>query len=245
MFELSLSIKADKQKYLLEIHKKLSREIKSERGIITKYNHQGRCYVAIAVPFCKKEYYKSKILDLVVSIIINIYKYDFYKEHLLDNYSENVLHKSFLKAITIFDYEFDKEFIKNKIQLSGEICIDSFFFFCLQDLKDKWEKTVYILKNNNLVKNDESIIEIIKRLIECSESKVIKLDIYVGKNKITMQNTVCKKIFKNNKYGYSKLLSEIVKNNPQIINLSISNQNQGFSQVCEIMQKIYGDKIYF
>ena len=55
-------------------------------------------------------------------------KYNFYKENLTPN-DDCVIYESFLKAISIFDAENDKDIIKSQIHLSGEILIDSFFYF--------------------------------------------------------------------------------------------------------------------
>ena len=243
MFELSLSTSINKQKHICEIYKNLNLMVKADGGIITKHNHQNRCYVVIAVPECKKEYYKARILDLVSLIIVNHYKYNFFEDYLsLEN--DNILNQAFLKAITIFDYDFDREFIKRQIELKSEVCIDSFFFFKLQDLKNKWQKTAFILKQNNITFDEDSILEILRHLLFSADSNVIKTEIFAGKNKITIKNLNKRKLFKNNNKGYSNILSELVLQNPKIINIKMNKQNVGFERVLQVLNKIFGDKIY-
>ena len=82
MFELTLSTTIDKQMYLGELFSKVSSEIKQDEGIIVKQNNNGRAYLALAVDDCKKDYYKSKILDYILFMIVDDYKYNFYKETL-------------------------------------------------------------------------------------------------------------------------------------------------------------------
>ncbi len=243
MFELSLSILLKNQKYLSLFYKELYDEIKADGGVITKYNHFGRSYVVLAVPKNKKEYYKSKVLDTIVSIIINNYKFEFFKEY-LQLQEEKLLHQLFLRALIIFDYDIDKEFIKSKIEIKNEVCIDSFFFFKLQDLKRRWEKTAYMIRQNNLWVSDESIYEILKKLAEVTENTVLSYDVFALKSSIKIKYIGFKKLFKNNKNEYLKLLEEIIKNNPQKINISLSKECGEFNQVVEILQKIYCDKIY-
>ena len=243
MFELSLSISLNKQKYLSKIFKNLSAEIKADGGVITKHNHSGRSYVAIAISKHKKEYYKSKILDMIVSIIINNYKFNLFKDYLgLDE--TKLLHQLFLNAVIIFDYDLDKEFIKSKVELKNEVCIDSFFFFKLQDLKSKWERTAYIIKQNNIALSDDSIFEILKKLAQVTENKVLCYDIFVQQATIKIKNADFKKLFKNNQSEQLKLLVEILKNNPQKININICSSYNDFGYVIEILQGIYQDKIY-
>ncbi len=243
MFELTLSTSVNKQKYLCSLYKQLADDVKSDGGIITKHNHQGRSYLAIAVTVDKKEYYKAKLLDYILFMIVDDYKFNYYKEELMA-VSENILHQSFLKAISIFDYEYDREYIAKQIELSGELFIDSFYFFKLQGLREKWERTAFILRQNNVLSNNDSIIEILRYLSSVSENKVMKLDVFAGKSKIQSKSLFNKKLFKNNNIGYSGFLTEVVKLNPKKINLKVSRLNEGFDEVMEILEQIYGDKIY-
>ena len=131
MFELTLSISMTNERYLLKLKKKLIEEAGEQFGIIVSHNSNSRSYLAIAVDETKKDYLKAKVLNGVLDIIINEYKYNFFKEQLLTN-SKNILYMPFLKAITIFDADCDYEIIKREINLSGEVLIDSFFYFKLQ-----------------------------------------------------------------------------------------------------------------
>ena len=131
MFELTLSTTIDKQRYLGEFFSRFGQEIRGDSGVVVNQNSNGRAYLAIAVDEAKKEYYKAKILDYILFVIVDDYKYNFYKDNLTIN-EDSVVFKSFLKAISIFDAENDKDIIKSQIQLSGEILIDSFFYFKLQ-----------------------------------------------------------------------------------------------------------------
>ena len=244
MFELSLSTSIDKQKHICDIYKNLFLMVKTDGGVIAKHNHQNRSYVVIAVPENKKEYYKSRILDLVVIIIVNYYKYNFFKDFLALDSEDNILNQAFLKAVSVFDYDFDKEFIKRQIELKNEVCIDSFFFFKLQDLKNKWQKAAFVIKQNNIIVDDDSILEILRHLSLSAENNTLRVDIFAGKNKITIKNLYNKKLFKNNNKGYSSFLTELILLNPKKINLKVSKQNSGFGKVLNALNKIYADKIY-
>ena len=80
--------------------------------------------------------------------------------------------ESFLKAVTIFDFDLDKEYIANKIDFSGKILIDSLYYFNLQDLSIRWQKTVDIINFNQIVKNNSSMLEILKYLTTVSDNLV-------------------------------------------------------------------------
>ena len=71
---------------------------------------------------------------LIIFMIIDDYKFNFYKENLL-LIKQNIVSQSFLKAISIFDSEMDGEFIKDQIELKNEILVDSFYNFKLRKLQ--------------------------------------------------------------------------------------------------------------
>ncbi len=243
MFELTLSTTIDKQCYIQELFKKLSSEIKRDFGILTKHISGGRISLAIAVNFEKKEYYKSKILDYLLFVIIDDYKYNFYKDN-LKVMEENLIYKSFLKAISIFDAEIDKEIIKSELVLSGEILIDSYYYFKLQPLQERWKRTAGIINQNNILSSTNSMIEILKYLTAVSENQLFKADIIVGKSKTHITSFLGEKHYQNDFCGFSDMLTEIVRLNPAKINLKISKNCSNFEKTYDALSKIFVDKIY-
>ena len=167
MFELTLSIDIDNQKFLNIFYKKLTNECMDILEAIVCHNNNGRTFLAVAVNDSKKEILKTKILAGIVDIIVDAYKYEYFK-HQLSTESDNALFEPFLKAITIFDKDSDFEVIKNEINLSGEILIDSFFYFRLQAIRSRWEKTASIIIKNGIAKSQSSMIQVIKFLVESS-----------------------------------------------------------------------------
>ena len=73
MFELTISTRLDKQSYLSKLYKDLHEEIKSVGGVAVKENHNGRCYFSFAVKKENKDYFKAKVLDYIVFMIVDDY----------------------------------------------------------------------------------------------------------------------------------------------------------------------------
>ena len=243
MFELTLSTTIDKQTYLGDCFNLLHQDVKQDAGIIVKQNNNGRAYLALAVDENKKEYYKSKILDYVLFMIIDDYKYNFYKENLISN-DDSVVYGSFLKAISIFDADNDKDIIKSQIHLSGEILIDSFFYFKLQLLRARWRRTANIINQNNIVQSNSSMLDILKYLTTISDSGIVKADVGFCKKQITLKTYDGTKRFKNDFKGISNFLAEIVKLNPSRINLKTNDSKEEFGQIKHMLMHIFGEKIY-
>lgn len=243
MFELTLSTTIDKQTYLGDFFSRINQDIRQDEGVIVKENTNGRSYLALAVNETKKDYYKSKILDHILYMIVDDYKYNFYKENLPEN-EDSLVYGAFLKAISIFDADNDKEIIKSQINLSGEILIDSFFYFKLQLLRARWQKTANIINQNNILQSQSAMLDILKYLTTISESGMVSIDVNFCKKQIILKSFLGTKRFKNNFEGVSEFLTELVKCNPSKINLKVSALKQNYTNLNQIIAHIFGEKIY-
>lgn len=244
MFELTLSIDIEKQKLLNLFHKKLASECDDVLEAVVCHNHNGRTFLAVAVNDSKKEILKTKILAGIVDIIVDAYKYEYFKQQ-LSGESDNVLFEPFLKAITIFDKDCDFEVVKNEINLSGEILIDSFFYFRLQSLSSRWEKTAGIIIKNGIAKSQSSMIQVIKFLVESSENFTVSANIKLLEKSLQIKNYKGRKLFKVSDEGFSKFLTELICLNPLKINLSKASDENLHQKSCQILTEIFGEKIYF
>lgn len=243
MFELSISTTTNKQHYIAELYDKLKDEIKSEYGIIVKINHSGRSYLSIAVSEKKKEYYKSKIADYIVFMIIDDYKFNYYKDNLL-LLKQNIVSQSFLKAISIFDSEMDGEFIKQHLQLKGEVLVDSLYYFKLRPLQEKWQKTALIINQNQILCSTESMVEVLKYLTTSSENNLITASVFIEKKQIKFKKLSSCKCFKKDFNGYSNFLTELIRFNPVKINLKTTSDDDFNENIIDLLNKIFTDKIY-
>ena len=238
MFELTISTSLDKQAYITKLYKKLAPEIKNISGVAIKENYRGRSYFSLAVDKTQKDYFISKILDEIVFIIIDDYKFNFFREK-LEASQENIILKSFLMAISIFDADADRDYIIKQIDMSGNILIDSLFYFKLQELRNRWQKTVDIILFNQIIKNRSSMLEVLKYLTTMSESVIETADVVISKNQQKLKQFDKTKNYKNNFSGLSEFLTEMIELNPAKINLRVSDERE--SEVVQVLEKIFYD----
>jgi len=243
MFELTLSIDLGKQKYLYDFQKKLTKDLDDQYAVLVCHNENGRSYLAIAVSDNKKEYLKAKVLCGITDIIVNVYKYNYFKEKIAA-FSSNLLTLPFLRAISIFDADSDYEIIKKEIVFDGEILIDSFFYFKLQFLQNRWAKTAEIIFKNGISESESSMIQILKYLTENCENFTLVANVFLSENKLKIKNFKGIKHYKNDKNGASKFLTEIISLNPLKINLTKDFDEFEKNKIFEILSEIFGEKIY-
>lgn len=244
MFELTLCVSFERQKYIAEFYKTLLPVVRNDEGIIIKHNSGGKSYLSIAVSDTKKEYLKSKVLDFVTKVIEKDFKYNFFKEK-IDVKTCSDLTEAFFMAISCFDEDIDKEEISQTIEFSGEIIIESLFYFKLQNLTKRWLKTAEIINQNLIMASEKSMSEVLRYLCEISENNSVFVDLYFKDKQIELKNFVFKKKFTKTSDGISKLFAEIIRLNPTKINILESKEEQKVKEIMSTLLKVFNDKIYF
>lgn len=243
MFELSLSISQDKQPQIHRIFEKLRSLVKADGGVIAEHNYDNRSSLAFAVPVSKGEYYKSKIADMIVFMIIDEYKFNFYKDNLYP-VGDGILCQAFLKAISIFDAEIDCDIIRDGLIFSSEILIDSFYYFRLQELTKRWKRTADVINEHNVLSSQNAMIEVLKYLTISSDCLSVSANVTFCKKQVKLDSFSCVRTFKKDNQGYSNFFTELVRINPLKINIKFSNgAKRDF--VTDLLLKIFNEKIYF
>ena len=245
MFELTLCMALERQKYLSEFYKQISPSIKQGVGVITKQNIGEKSYLIIGVDSLQKEYLKSKVLDFISMVIIKEFKLNFLKSKINVQYQDK-LTKAFLGAITNFDSEIDREIISQNIEFCGEIVVESFYYFKLQSLQDRWQKTAKIINNNLIMSNNVAILEVLRYLCATSNNSVSYINITFITDKIVLKYLNKSKKFSKDFDGLSNLYEEVIKLNPMKINIvDDENKMAEFGEVTSILSKVFYDKVYF
>lgn len=244
MFELTLCLDFERQKYISEFYKTKLSGIKKELGVIIKHNSEGKSYISFAVQDSKKEYLKSLVLDFVIKVIEKEFKYNFFKER-LSLRENNSLTEAFLRAISCYDEEIDREVIAQVMDFSGEIVVESLFYFRLQPLQMRWVKTAEIINKNFVMNSDNSMSEVLRYLCGVSENNSVLVDLQVEKEQIVLKNFLTHKIFKKDASGISQMFAEIIMLNPSKINIRESQYLLEFEEITDTLLKVFNDKIYF
>lgn len=244
MFELTLCLDFRRQKYIRDFFCLIRDEIKKDGGIIIKHNSDGKSYLSLAVEDIKMEYIKSKVLDFVTQIIEDEFKYEFFKNNLIIP-NQEMLTEAFLRAISGFDEDIDKEIISHLIDFNGEIVVESLFYFKLQGLVLKWQKTADIINQNLIMYSDNSMSEVLRYLCAVSDNKSVSVEVVLTDSKLELRNCLCSKQFGKSTEGISRLFSEIIKLNPLKINIKECECQLGFDKLKDALMKVFNDKIYF
>lgn len=244
MFELTVCLDFRRQKYISDFYRQIKEEIKKHNGIIIKHNSCGKSYLSLAVDEIKQEYIKSKILDFVTHTIEEEFKYDFFKQNLIIP-NQEMLTEAFLRAIVSFDEDFDKDYISHVIDFNGEIVVESLFYFKLQGLMLKWQKTAEIINQNLIMYSDNSMSEVLRYLCAVSDNKAVLVDVVLTDKTLELKNCLYYKKYNYCEDSVSRIFSEIIKLNPLKINIKELDGLVSFEKFKDALLKVFNDKIYF
>ena len=242
MFELTISTSFADSEYISKFYDKLKDEIKNNSCLIEKLSCFNRTYLTFAIKEELKDYFIAKILDEIVFIIIDRYKTRFFEERLVED-KQNVLFQSFLKAISIFDGDIDRECIVKNIEFSGHILIDSLYHFKLNELKNRWQKTIDMILLNGIHKQNSSMIDIMKYLTTMSDNAVQNAEVELVDKNLKIRFFEKIKNYKNDFSGLSNFLTEMIELNPARI--IIKSSDDSAEEVVSMLCKIFHNKIIF
>ena len=179
MWEFTLNDINSKSAYINFLYNKLEAKVKFVGGIIIRQNTSSKISLSLAVPNKQKDYFVLLILELVSEIITQDYKYD-YLESRLGAYIKNELTKSaFLKALTVFDKQTDKDLIKKELVLERELNINSFYNFKLYSLRNRWADICSAIEDNiGYLEKADAFGELLKFLIKTTQSCYDEVHLY-------------------------------------------------------------------
>lgn len=171
MFEVSFNADLKEKVYIDFLYEGLKEEIKKSNGIVFCATNDDRIFISLACEDCFAVKVRSVIYDLLAEIYAFGFKHFYLEKHLFI-YKENLLLKTLINAMTIFDSENDKKIIK-KYLFNQEIgAIDGFFNFRMKKLKEKWNEIIDLTNENAVVLHDkETSCEFLAFLIDAMKTK--------------------------------------------------------------------------
>lgn len=218
MFEFTLS-GSDQTPILDNIYTKLKPQVDALNGIIIKQvDRQISICLAVADEFEKN--IKQQILELVSDEIIFEYKFDVLKNNINIPISNALLLNAFIKALVVFDRQTDKDIIKKNLILQEKLNIDSFYYFRLDKLKNRWCDIAQIVNDNiHIMLQNNSIGQLTKCFVDETTKRVTELHLLIGNKKIQleMDNKLSDLEFDLNTNYLENLLTELISISPQKI----------------------------
>ncbi len=183
MWELSISVSSKKLEVAKFIYQTLKTQTTEFGSVVTCYEEFDQFFILIGCPNEEQARVKMAIERCVIKVICNFYKEHFLAENLRLPLHENLSLMAFKKALINFDKETDFYIISKNLQLSKNLHLDSFYYFRLKALRDKWAELISLAnENSDYLTSSEAFFDLLKFLIDNLEICEEEIDVFEDEN---------------------------------------------------------------
>lgn len=238
MWELSISVCSKNIEIAKFVYQTLKAQTVGLNAVVTCYEQFDNIYILFGCPVAEQEKAKSFIEKCLLKVICNFYKEKFLSEHLSLPLHENMSIMAFKKALINFDKETDFYMISKNLELEKNLHLDSFYFFKLKPLRDKWSELIMLANDNSdYLGSPDAFFDLLKFLIDNLEICEEEINVFEDENGYIIKPEGETQSEENlSKEG---LVSSLIELCPKKINLfCISDDNTAF-----FLSKIFDERI--
>jgi len=247
MWEFCVNLSDKNINIAKKFYTKLKDICKDFNGIVTTYERCGKISILISAEKCDESRIKHFLKNEISSIICQDFKLLFLEENLSLPNLDKISKDAFLQALLSFDEESDKYYIQNCLELDNSIDIEAFYYFKLQSLKDKWKELVQIANDNKTyLSSNETLIELLKFLVDNLEIKTEIVNILKENDRICLYDNNFKILKQNNateKDIDSTIISNLISFSPKLVN--IYNKTCFNENLINLLKQIFDSRINF
>lgn len=216
-------------------------------GLVTTYERCEKISILVSCEECDQNRFKHFIVNLISDIICEDFKLTYLNENLclpnLDEISKN----AFMQALLSFDKESDKYIIQKFLTLESSIDIETFFYFKLAPLREKWKELVQIANDNKAyLSSSETLVELLRFLVENLELKNDTINLTQKNGKVLFYDinfNLLKTSDLSEKDIDSTIISNLIALAPKSVNIYSSGTfNSG---LIRLLKQIFDKRINF
>ncbi len=239
MWEFSLNLKSENFDIANKIFLSLNKFVKDIDGVVTSHEENGYICILLAV---KKQYIEkmqSMISNCIIETICNNFKMKFLDRYLYLPEHDKIGMNAFKKALLNFDRETDKFIVKKNLNLSNDIFLESFYYFKLKSLQEKWSELVSLSnENREYLLSSDSFVDLLKFLVDNidiyeDEISIVKEDggyrIYSEDKAISNETLITEDV----------IVSSVIDLSPQKINLYFNEPSKAIT----LLEKIFDERV--
>ena len=247
MWELGINV-SDKN---IHISKKIYLALKGfcaeYGGMVTTYERCEKISVLVSCESCDENRFKHFITNLISDIICEDFKLKFLEENLnLPNLDEISKH-AFMQALLSFDKESDKYVVQRMLNLEHSIDIETFYYFKLSALRDKWKELVQIANDNKAyLSSNETLVELLRFLVDNLELKNDTINLTQKNGKVMFYDinfNLLKASDINEKDIDSTIISSLIALAPKSVNIYASGTFN--CNLIKLLKQIFDKRINF
>lgn len=170
MWEINIKTCLKNNTYIANLHNILQPALKKADAIVAFDESKSSVSIGCADDKSKQLWQKTKLA--LCEIFCIDFKRDFLKQNIIVSENMQGYYDAFIKVLTYFDTELEKQIVMRVLNYSKTIVLESYLNFKLMPLKQKWKELCLITSTNNkLFLKSETFLELLKFLISNIEPK--------------------------------------------------------------------------
>lgn len=238
MWELSISVSSKKLEIAKFVYQTLKSHCAENGAIVTCYEEFDNFFILVGCPIEEQSRVSVAIERCIIKVICNFYKEKFLTENLRLPLHENMSLTAFKKALINFDKETDFYLISKNLQLNKNLNLDSFYYFKLKSLREKWAELITLAnENSDYLVSNEAFFDLLKFLIDNLEICEDEISVFEDENGYSIKaNNLEEPYEKLSKEG---LVSSLIELCPKKINLFCRSDDN----TAGFLSKIFEERI--
>lgn len=162
------------------IYDNLKKESASFGAIITKHEQDNIINIMLACEQYDKARLKIFATNIIIETICTLFKQDFLTKALRLPVQSGLHYQALKKALISFDKETDSFLVSRQLDLEGGINLESFYYFKLKSLRQKWAELTSIANENSyFLSSGENFVDLLKFLVDNLEITHDTINVYV------------------------------------------------------------------
>ena len=247
MWEFCINISDKNITSSKRIYLALKEFCKNYNGLVTTYERCGNISILTSCEECDSNRLKHYIENLIADVICEDFKIQFLTENLSLPNLDEISKKAFMQALVSFDKESDKYIIEQNLNLTNSVDLEAFYYFKLADLREKWKELASIANDNKAyLSSNETLVELLKFLVDNLELKNDTINLMKEKDKIIFYDTNFNELGQNlltDKDIDSTIISKLIALAPKYVNIYCGENFN--SNLTRLLKQIFDKRINF
>ena len=224
MWELSISVDSKNFEVARLVYQSLKEQTSEYGTVVTCYEEYEKIYVLLACPETEQVRVAGIVERCIIKTICNFYKEKFLTENLHLPSHETMTVMAFKKALINFDKETDFYLISKNLNLQKNLYLDSFYFFRLRALREKWTELVTLAnENSDYLVSSDAFFDLLKFLIDNLEIGEEEISVFEDEKGYSICLGRDSDDFQCNELSREGLVSSLIELCPKKINLFCKN----------------------
>ncbi|MGN1201001.1 MAG: sporulation protein YtxC [Candidatus Caccovivens sp.] len=236
MWELSISVGCKDLEVAKYIYQTLKAQSENYGAVVTCFEQFENIVIMFGCPAENRSHAQVEIERCIIKVICNFFKEKYLTDNLHLPLHESISLMAFKKALINFDKETDFYIISKNLDLEKNLHLDSFYYFKLKPLRDKWSELISLAnENSDYLVTSDAFFDLLRFLIDNLEVGEDEINVFEDENGYSIKAKNANEEYKS--LSQEGLVSSLIELCPKKINLFCNSDDFTASFLSKIFEE--------